>query len=243
MSKKNKQKDFGFSGVKTGPCHSGSVYVGSAKVGDKTLNIYGGGLSRAIDFAGMDLAFALTPMTSTPCPISLNAAAAKHPCLASLKFELPVVSIDWPDFGITRIGVNGWRQIVDAIIEFTATSPQNEVNVVFFCQGGHGRTGTALAILSVLLKLAENTDPVLWVREYYCKQAVETDEQLDYVEDITGVKTNATPAKDWYGGSLKPGQSEFVFKGTNKDRGGDLSESARKEIEAYYGDRADDQYV
>jgi protein-tyrosine phosphatase len=48
------------------------------------------------------------------------------------------------------------------------------------CLGGHGRTGTALALLAVLAGHPSD-DAVDWVRTHYCPKAVETDEQQAYV--------------------------------------------------------------
>jgi protein-tyrosine phosphatase len=72
------------------------------------------------------------------------------------------------------------------------------------CQGGHGRTGTALAILGCLLGvIPEGADPVVWVREHYCLEAVETSKQISYIEKITERKVKATASSGWgqYGGT------------------------------------------
>lgn len=46
--------------------------------------------------------------------------------------------------------------------------------------GGHGRTGTALACLARLDGVPAG-DAVAWVREHYCRQAVETVDQEAFV--------------------------------------------------------------
>jgi protein-tyrosine phosphatase len=70
--------------------------------------------------------------------------------------------------------------------------------VVVHCWAGHGRTGTALAILAVLLGAAPPGDPVAWLRSVYCREAVETDGQLRYVGEITGRPVAAPPTIGGY---------------------------------------------
>jgi protein-tyrosine phosphatase len=51
--------------------------------------------------------------------------------------------------------------------------------------GGHGRTGTALA--SVLMASGKATDPdtaIELVRSKHCKRAIETYDQIDYLEIV-----------------------------------------------------------
>lgn len=52
------------------------------------------------------------------------------------------------------------------------------------CLGGHGRTGTGLACLAVLVG-APRDPAVSWVRENYCSLAVETSVQEDLVRNFT----------------------------------------------------------
>lgn len=73
-----------------------------------------------------------------------------------------------------------WQSLVDAFSRLPG-------RIAVYCDGGHGRTGTALAILASLGGLVpEDACPVEWVRKRYCSSAVETDEQIEYIEAITG---------------------------------------------------------
>lgn len=60
------------------------------------------------------------------------------------------------------------------------------------CIGGHGRTGMFFAALVAQHKLAD--DPIAWVRERYCKKAVESQVQVDFLVSRYGCKP-AVPAK------------------------------------------------
>jgi len=64
------------------------------------------------------------------------------------------------------------------------------------CLGGHGRTGTALAILLDLWgAIPSDEDPVRFVRTAYCPEAVETQGQYEYVAKMTGRTLTYEPVK------------------------------------------------
>lgn len=61
------------------------------------------------------------------------------------------------------------------------------ISVLVMCQGGHGRTGVVLTCLlgasKFKLGLDENghkVNPIIWLRDEYCENAVESEEQLVY---------------------------------------------------------------
>ncbi len=91
---------------------------------------------------------------------------------------IPVFTIDWPDGNVPKFPIN-WNAIVELIAS-------QEGRVVIYCQGGHGRTGTALSIIAGLT-ITEG-DPVKFVRDHYVQSAVETKEQIAYIEKITGLE-------------------------------------------------------
>jgi len=65
--------------------------------------------------------------------------------------------------------------------------------VLVHCMGGHGRTGTALAIL-LGLSGAMKKDPVAWLRKHYCEEAVETKKQIEYIQSL-GVNTTSLASR------------------------------------------------
>ncbi len=73
------------------------------------------------------------------------------------------------------------------------------------CMGGHGRTGTFLAVMSWLMELPQKEDkkPIQYIRDIYCKEAVESLVQHEQIRDMTGVdETNLyVKAEKWYGGA------------------------------------------
>jgi protein-tyrosine phosphatase len=90
----------------------------------------------------------------------------------------PHAHLEWPDFGVPADA----RQARSQLEALLARSRAGE-HVEIGCWGGHGRTGTALACLAVLMGCPA-TDAVAWVRSNYCEDAVETDEQIAFVEQL-----------------------------------------------------------
>ena len=93
-----------------------------------------------------------------------------------------ILKLSWQDFEIPLVSKTDWQRIKDFILEMS--KQYEEVEVICCCEGGHGRTGTALAILSNFF-LAKRR-PVLFIRKVYCDKAVETIRQEKYVKVITG---------------------------------------------------------
>jgi protein-tyrosine phosphatase len=58
----------------------------------------------------------------------------------------------------------------------------NGKRVCIACHGGHGRTGTLLAAVAVIMYGVE--DPVEWVREVYCSHAVESKIQEETLREL-----------------------------------------------------------
>jgi hypothetical protein len=105
------------------------------------------------------------------------------------------LKIDWPDGGEPPVGCQWWEQLWAFLRSFDG-------EVFIHCHGGHGRTGTALAILAGLEGLAveekqrkgrlvlKPVNPILFVRRLYCKKAVETWSQIDYIDAVLGITSN-----------------------------------------------------
>jgi hypothetical protein len=82
----------------------------------------------------------------------------------------PHQHLDWPDMGLPADP----DQLAADLRPVLAQARAGAV-VEIGCLGGHGRTGTALAVLAVLAGL--DGDPVAWVRANYCASAIETPAQ------------------------------------------------------------------
>jgi len=90
---------------------------------------------------------------------------------------IPVYQVAWADFSPPPVKFAFWKQLLQSLPE----GP-----IVICCEGGHGRTGTAMAAL--LLASGEYksaSEALAAVREKYCHKAVETEEQGQYLIDYS----------------------------------------------------------
>ena len=85
--------------------------------------------------------------------------------------------ISWPDFGLPDSSSDAVAVLRDAFERSAST------RVEIVCDGGTGRTGTALAILARLAGVPGD-DAVEWVRASYRAKAVETPQQRRFVADV-----------------------------------------------------------
>jgi protein-tyrosine phosphatase family protein len=124
-------------------------------------------------------------------------SAANRPTISgSVKIpelESPTLMIDWPDMHIPALDASQWHVIVKVLKE-----RYSKRGVYVACAMGHGRTGTALAILGSLLgAIPKGECPVTYLRENYCEDMVESQDQLKYVAEITGRTVKAKQRKMW----------------------------------------------
>lgn len=110
------------------------------------------------------------------------------PEVTSLTYP-PTLYIDWEDFSAPPLDREWWQALIGDL------EKMGPAGVALYCQGGHGRTGTALAILASLSGQTEGEkgDCVSWVRRHYCHEAVESFTQIDYIQEITGEEITSQP--------------------------------------------------
>lgn len=86
--------------------------------------------------------------------------------------EIPWESgwVNWPDFGLPRSAEDALEAIRDAYERSV------HMRVEIACDGGQGRTGTALAILARFAGVPA-AEVVAWVRANYRPNAIETPQQ------------------------------------------------------------------
>ena len=91
----------------------------------------------------------------------------------------PHVVLEWPDFDVPDDPAELITRL-RGVLDRSRGGERVEVG----CIGGHGRTGTALACLAVLAGQSPSS-AVAWVRGHYCPRAVETPEQVAFVEGLS----------------------------------------------------------
>jgi len=94
------------------------------------------------------------------------------------KYMVPTdcIMIDWPDYYEPNLTKLDWHNLVNEI-------RHQKKNVVIYCAGGHGRTGTSLAILAYIMGVTKSNS-IEWVRKNYCLEAVESRAQVDYINYV-----------------------------------------------------------
>ena len=121
--------------------------------------------------------------TADLAPVSANIAAQELLPAPLYEFKPPpMLTLAWTDAGVPALPASYWAKLLTFLREF-------HQDVYFCCDGGHGRTGTALSVLYGLA-CKKRIDPVAAVRKLYCDEAVETTVQVNYVEDVTGLRVN-----------------------------------------------------
>jgi len=97
-----------------------------------------------------------------------------------------------------------------ALVEWTLKQMQDGKKIHAGCIGGHGRTGTFFAALAAMQNEVVVEDAIEFVREHYCKKAVECAEQITFLKKHFGVKTKAKASKSWGGPSTTKGTKKIT---------------------------------
>lgn len=174
-------------------CHTGMLSIGFLKKAEILLGRETAAKNWQEDKDGkLGLIIGLLgdPYPQSP-QIGVNDTAKKlgADVLNIVRPNIPNIWIKWPDYGIVPFDRAWWGHLVSIIAEVDGC-------VLIYCIGGHGRTGTAASIIATLGGLVpDGACPVTWLRSVYCKNVVESESQLGYVEKITGRKVTADASK------------------------------------------------
>ncbi len=176
MCKHSPRKAFQLDGVS----YYGATGSDRASLNEKMVYV---GLALATGYAG----------STTYWPI-ITAKDQKYKDLEILcmKAPEPVVVVDWPDYGFPPLANTFWQALHDKLKENAPKDAAGIAHVTFYCVGGHGRTGTALAAMAIAVAGQENGEAIELVREIYCSQAVESIAQEKYLE-VLDFQINGRP--------------------------------------------------
>jgi hypothetical protein len=171
------------SGWVTTPCrHKDGTLIFTVPLQERTLRIYAGSYRGAYEHPYdliLDLADMLMPIVQ---------GHHLDPSLEAWTKSLPdtsILKLAWADQQIPPLGRDDWLNLTKSLL---ASSYEN---MYVCCFGGHGRTGTCLAILGCLLTelghpgIPQQAEPITWVRRHYCQDAVETSWQAHYIAYVT----------------------------------------------------------
>lgn len=106
----------------------------------------------------------------------------------------PFILCDWPDMNVMRESEQ--TVLLDYLVEKIKDGNSIEIS----CYGGHGRTGTLIAMLWVRLTGIGAKDAIDGIRDNYCKRSIESDRQEDAIYRVAGEKPpyRAPPPKPTY---------------------------------------------
>lgn len=116
--------------------------------------------------------------------VPLLSSLPKH--MWNLGFKGRIHAIPIPNGGILPIDV--LERSVDEIINLIEAGEK----VGMYCYGGHGRTGYMAA--AVLGKMYPGLDPIAFLRKFYCKNAVETKEQIQQLRSFLNLPLPHLPS-------------------------------------------------
>jgi hypothetical protein len=165
------------------------------------VNIYGGPVFYIERVPDLALIIDVSGLSRFATSLTEGNEAAKFllpPSLFGVQ-DTPRLMINWDDGTAHGLDREWWQTLVDAIRELPAGS-----SVGVCCVGGTGRTGTVLAILAALgNEFPIGVDPVQWLRSRYYDDAVETHEQMWYIEKITSSAIHSYPSDffRWHSGA------------------------------------------
>jgi len=114
---------------------------------------------------------------------SLIAALSKH----TGKVNARVLKIKWADRAEPDVDPNFWVDLAQILVDdgkkmFNQTG--TPLRVLTNCQGGHGRSGTALVCLMMALSDYNPLDAITHLRAVHCARAIESKAQHDYINTV-----------------------------------------------------------
>ena len=191
-------------------CHKGTIKVFQSKKG---VTLYGGGTTRDASSYNIDIIFDLANGFKS------SSGDWKLPEHWKTKLAPPPTVIDMyvrdQDSPSDRADAQFWQGLWQDLIAEKDIRGHN-LNVLVACQGGHGRTGTVLSCLIMAAGvIPAKNDPITWLRERYCEKAVESQDQIDYIEYIWGLDLRNVKRPSFTSSSYTPqGVSAFQGGGT-----------------------------
>jgi hypothetical protein len=163
------------------PCHYGNVAVTKTP-----FPLYGAGYSRGFHKVKDSIVIDLADVILEPKVSFFNMEVPKE-LEDRYSLDCSVIRIQWVDGGVPTLSPLFWHKLADWLETQGKT-------VIVTCMGGHGRTGTALAILAGIYRLHGTSDIGEWVRSRHCSHAIETTSQVDYIEEVLGERTAVKPS-------------------------------------------------
>lgn len=107
--------------------------------------------------------------------------AKKMKDLSEIKKKPDYIDVLWPDMKVPMLSYMFWVKLYEMVTAKSKEKPEEDYEVLFTCQGGHGRTGTSMCCFLVGSRAYNPLTAIQFVRENYCKSAVENVDQETYL--------------------------------------------------------------
>lgn len=88
------------------------------------------------------------------------------------------IMLPWQDMGLPKID----RAHVDAAVTLACSMIERGDTIEVGCIGGHGRTGTFLALIAMRNGVATPEEAITYIHEHYCEEAIESELQEWYIK-------------------------------------------------------------
>jgi hypothetical protein len=191
-------------------CHTGNVFIN--KFND--CRIFGGGYTNSCSPPSDGIVLDLADCFDSRNIITNSTILLPPALIETATCNYDTINLNWVDGEILEVSRDFWIELSKYLLTL-------KKDVLVCCFGGHGRTGTALSILYHFMEIFSThitvkhkyTNIVLLIRSIYCKHAVETIQQLYYIENICNIKLPQKLKENLYIYRLYPS----LLEGANYD--------------------------
>lgn len=123
---------------------------------------------------------------------SLITKLARHlitvaPSAQQQAMKTQVLKIRWADRCAPPVAPSFWPALLkqlEALAEERGATQEHPLKVLTICQGGHGRSGSALACLMMCLSSYTPLDALTHIRALHCARAIESKDQHVYLNSV-----------------------------------------------------------
>lgn len=109
-----------------------------------------------------------------------------------------LLKIDWDDRMAPPLNPEFWVKLAEELGKRAKAAESGVYDVVINCVGGHGRSGSAMVCLMMVMNPEYGSgDAITHLRAIHCSRAIESKVQHDYLDEVAkflGQKANATEA-------------------------------------------------
>lgn len=109
-----------------------------------------------------------------------------------------ILKIRWMDRCPPPVYASFWPALLEQLLKLQKKHPQEPLKVLTICQGGHGRSGSALVALMMCMTDYSPLDALTHIRALHCARAIESKDQhvyLNILAEHLGREQNALEAE------------------------------------------------